>query len=49
MRCVEGDLSGKQQLQVRLWLKMGQGDGVVIDVRVQKAPFKHANPAVAKV
>lgn len=49
MRCVEGDLSGKKQLQVRLWLKMGQGDGVVTDVRIQKAPPNHTNPAVAKV
>eukprot|EP00904_Undaria_pinnatifida_P007646 jgi/Undpi1/4010/HiC_scaffold_16.g07378.m1 len=48
MRCVEGDLSGKKQLQVRLWLKMGQGDGVVTDVRIQKAPPNHTNPAVAK-
>lgn len=49
MTAVEGDLSGKKQLNVRLWLKMGQGDGVVTDVKIHKAPPNHANSAVAKV
>eukprot|EP00752_Nemacystus_decipiens_P014289 g12709.t1 len=49
MSCVEGDLSGKKQLNVRLWLKTGQGDGVISGVRIQKAPTNHANSAVAKM
>lgn len=49
MTCLEGDLSGKKQLNVHVWLKMGEGDGVVTGVRIQKAPMNHANSAVAKV
>lgn len=49
MTCVEGDLSGKKQLNVHIWLKTGQGDGVITSVRIQKAPMNHANSAVAKV
>eukprot|EP00903_Cladosiphon_okamuranus_P006370 g6237.t1 len=49
MTCVEGDLSGKKQLNVHIWLKTGQGDGVISGVRIQKAPMNHANSAIAKV
>lgn len=49
MSCVEGDLSGKKQVEVFLWLKMGQGDGVATSVVIQKAPLNHINPTVAKV
>lgn len=48
MTCVEGDLSGKKQLNVHLWLKTGEGDGVISGMRIQKAPVNHANSAVAK-
>lgn len=49
MRCVEGDLSGKKEEIVRLWLKTGQGDGVITAVEIRKAPQDHANVAVKKV
>lgn len=49
MTCVEGDLSGKKLLNVHMWVKMGQGDGVVTGIRVQKAPTNRANSALAKV
>lgn len=49
MRCMEGDLSGKRNESVHLWLKMGQGDGVITDIAIQKAPNDHGNPVVAKV
>lgn len=49
MRCVEGDLSGKKELHVHLWVKKGQGDGVITDVSIQKAPLNHASSAISKV
>ncbi|CAM9373052.1 unnamed protein product [Pylaiella littoralis] len=49
MTFVEGDLSGKKQLHVHVWVKKGQGDGVMTSVRVQRAPLNHANPSVAKM
>lgn len=49
MTRMDGDLSGKKDLGVYLWLRKGQGYGVVTDVRIQRAPTDHANPMVAKV
>lgn len=49
MRCVKGDLSGKKQENVHLWVKMGQGEGVMIDMKIKKAPPNHANTTVKKV
>lgn len=49
MTCVEGDLSGRKALHVHLWLKMGQGDGVVTDVSITRAPPEHENSAAQKV
>lgn len=49
MRCVEGDLSGKKQSHVHLWLKTGEGDGVISAIRVQKTPMANPNSALTKV